>query len=439
MVSVVDRTADTDPWSALPGGLAPLLRTGTADLAGDVVREIRRSIPEYSETLRDGYGDKVRAGIESALKQFINQIADPTASKERYAEISRRLGQCAYAAGRSLDTLQAAYRIGARVAWRHLAHQGQRLALSVPTLCLLGEALFEHIDELAALAAEGYATAQAHAVGVLERRRRRLLEMLLADPPAPWESIARLAEASAWPMPQWVCAVVLEPRPDIAGPPPELSVPDIVLADLESAEPRLLVPCGERRGTGIRFTVRHGRAAVGPAVRLPDAARSLRWARQALGLVHRGVLPGDAIIDCSAHLSTLVLSADESLVTELAERALEPLAELTPKQRERLAETLLASFHTRGGAPEIASRLGVHPQTVRHRMRQLQALFDDRLDDPDARFELEIALRKHFRFPRTATERRSRSRGQSDDARGSRTASIAASASRPAATRSAVR
>ena len=40
-----------------------------------------------------------------------------------------------------------------------------------------------------------------------------------------------------------------------------------------------------------------------------------------------------------------------------------------------------------------AAELGVHPQTVRYRLRQLRELFGTRLEDPDARFELSLALR----------------------------------------------
>ena len=41
----------------------------------------------------------------------------------------------------------------------------------------------------------------------------------------------------------------------------------------------------------------------------------------------------------------------------------------------------------------IAAALHVHPQTVRYRMGRLREIYGDRLDDPDARFELELALR----------------------------------------------
>jgi DNA-binding PucR family transcriptional regulator len=35
----------------------------------------------------------------------------------------------------------------------------------------------------------------------------------------------------------------------------------------------------------------------------------------------------------------------------------------------------------------------VHPQTARYRIARLRELLGDQLDDPDARFELQLALR----------------------------------------------
>ena len=41
----------------------------------------------------------------------------------------------------------------------------------------------------------------------------------------------------------------------------------------------------------------------------------------------------------------------------------------------------------------MAGELDVHPQTVRYRLKQLRELFGERLEDPEARFELSLALR----------------------------------------------
>ncbi|WP_405765295.1 helix-turn-helix domain-containing protein [Streptomyces sp. NBC_01538] len=109
--------------------------------------------------------------------------------------------------------------------------------------------------------------------------------------------------------------------------------------------------------------------------------------------MQRGVLPGDGVIRCDDHLSTLIPYADEPLVRALSSRLLAPLAGIPAPQRERLAETLLAWLQSESGVAGTVLRLHLHPQTVRYRMRQLEKLFGDSLRDSKTRFELELALR----------------------------------------------
>ncbi|WP_428950649.1 helix-turn-helix domain-containing protein [Streptomyces sp. cg35] len=127
-----------------------------------------------------------------------------------------------------------------------------------------------------------------------------------------------------------------------------------------------------------------GPGSRGPRCRCARAADSLRWARTL-----RAHGPGDGPL----RLARLLL-ADPALVRLMAARRLAPLAALTPKQRDRLAHTLLAHLQSpHGSAPELAERLAIHPRTARRRLHHLQRLFGPALDDPDARFELEAALR----------------------------------------------
>jgi DNA-binding PucR family transcriptional regulator len=71
---------------------------------------------------------------------------------------------------------------------------------------------------------------------------------------------------------------------------------------------------------------------------------------------------------------------------------LEPLLEVRPRHRERLARTLLACLQNGFNATEVAARLHVHPQTVRYRLHQLEELFGEQLYDPGVRLEFEIVL-----------------------------------------------
>ncbi|NBH09401.1 helix-turn-helix domain-containing protein, partial [Amycolatopsis sp. SID8362] len=122
-------------------------------------------------------------------------------------------------------------------------------------------------------------------------------------------------------------------------------------------------------------------------------ATSLCWARRAWELRGRGLLPGDGLVRWPDHLTTHWLVADELLTGALAARSLAPLSGLAANQRAKLAETLDAVLDARGGAPEVAGRLGIHPQTARNRLRRLRSLFGARLEDPEERLNLRIALR----------------------------------------------
>jgi DNA-binding PucR family transcriptional regulator len=66
---------------------------------------------------------------------------------------------------------------------------------------------------------------------------------------------------------------------------------------------------------------------------------------------------------------------------------------VAPKAQRRLGETLLAWLEQGSSAPAAARVLHTHPQTVRYRLGQLRDLLGDALDDPDARFEIQLALR----------------------------------------------
>jgi DNA-binding PucR family transcriptional regulator len=88
-----------------------------------------------------------------------------------------------------------------------------------------------------------------------------------------------------------------------------------------------------------------------------------------------------------------VVHRDPELVASLAAVRLAPLDALRDSSRERFAETLLAWLQHRGERQHVAAALHVHPQTVGYRLGKLREMFGAVLDDPQGRFELEVALR----------------------------------------------
>jgi DNA-binding PucR family transcriptional regulator len=105
------------------------------------------------------------------------------------------------------------------------------------------------------------------------------------------------------------------------------------------------------------------------------------------------MLSSDGLLAADDHLVALLTLSDPDLLDDLAARRLAPLGDLTEGARERLEQTLLAWLDHQGVVKEAADALHVHPQTVRYRVAQLRELFGDELDDPEARYELLLALR----------------------------------------------
>jgi sugar diacid utilization regulator len=168
-----------------------------------------------------------------------------------------------------------------------------------------------------------------------------------------------------------------------------------VLAGADAAGSWLILPDPGAPGRAglLRRALEQTECALGPAVTPREASRSLRWARLALGLVGRGVLPSERPTRIDDHLAQVIVLQDEGLAAALLARCLEPLDGLPAGDRERLLQTLAAWLAHQRHTPAVAAELHVHPQTVRYRIGKLRGLLGDALESPSGRFELELALR----------------------------------------------
>jgi PucR-like helix-turn-helix protein len=371
---------------SLPSGLADVLEPELPGVADEIMAAIADEVPAYARPLEGAFGRGLRAGVDEALRQFVEQVRSPGARPD--VEVYRLLGRGEWREGRSLDALLAAYRVGARVAWRRLARAGTAAGVEPETMNLLAESIFAYIDELSAESVEGYAQAQALAAGERQRRRQRLLELLLTDPTAPAGARRRAASDAEWRLPDQAAVVVVagdaarlggRVGPDALGGAVH-DIPCLVMPD----------PDGPGRAGLLAAALGDRPGAISPTTTLGGLPDAFRWARAALSL-RDGAAGGLVRVDDV--LTDLALRADASLLARLRARRLEPLDGLPARTRDRLTVTLAAWLDERGNAVAVASRLGVHPQTVRYRLAQLRDHFGATLDDADARFELQLALR----------------------------------------------
>jgi len=232
-----------------------------------------------------------------------------------------------------------------------------------------------------------------------QQLRIELARLLLEPGPGPRQGLAALAAETGWPLPETVTlAAIRAPDKLGAGVPAAVdgtALDGEVIADLAGPHPCLVVPGAVTRPRGLELAsaFEDRRIAIGLTVPLTSAPDSLRWARRALALAESGVIDAGPLIWCEDHLVTLWLLSDPRLADQVVRQQLGILADLTPRQRARVLDTLGPWLEQRGTAAEIAALLHVHPQTVRYRIRQIERAFGDRLASPDARFSLELSLR----------------------------------------------
>jgi hypothetical protein len=381
-------------WPAVPPQVAEQIRPLVPDLAELMVSEISAAVTEYARLTDPAYARTLRLGAETAVAGFADRIAWPHAPRPRLAETFYMIGKVEAAEGRSLEMLQAALRAGARVVMHWLTGAACHAIIPADALGLLAEALLVHIDELATFSSAGYDQVQRRAAEETARRRQRLITLLLSDP-APADAIAGQAGLAGWRLPRLVSVVLLGTGPDRmlpAGRP--LALPAEVLADLDRAQPCLIVP--DPDGPGRRRMLDQAltgvRAAAGPAVPVTAATTSQQWAAETLALLPGGTSAAQRVVHCDDHLTEIVLRRGHDALGRLARLRLAPLRSVAVPRRKALADTLLAWLQTRS-INQTADRLHIHRQTARYRMNQLRAMFGPALDDPDVRFELELALR----------------------------------------------
>jgi hypothetical protein len=382
----------SEPWRALPAAAADVIEPELKALTGEILEAIGRDVPEYRRPLEGSFGRGIQRGVGEALNQFVALIRDPDAGRGLGREVYVELGRGELRQGRTLDSLQAAYRVGARVAWRRIAVAARRAKLDSEVLSLLAEAVFAYIDELSADSVEGFAEAQAEVEDQRRRQQRELVAMLLREPAPEQADLRAAAQEAGWRVPGRVAA---------------LACADGVLAELARALPADAIstriegvgcvvvpdPDGPGRGEEVERAASATVASLGSTVEPAQLPASWKLAKTALRAAEARALPAEGLVRAEDHLAELLLFEGSALASRIAASRLGSFDSLTEKARERMRETALAYLGHGGNAVAMAAAMHLHPQTVRYRIARLRELLGGQLDEPDSRFELEIALR----------------------------------------------
>ncbi len=403
----LDRPESAALWALVAPPLAARLRAGADELALAMRERIRGELPELFATPDEE--EINRASNESNLllvADLLEAGADPTAARlptptRAYAEF-----------GADRDTPMAgllrAYRLGHAFAWEvtvaALTEMIEDKVEFAAAVGLLSAWLHAFADAIVLQVEEVYATERERWLRSSSALRAELIRSILdgaaVDPASASQRLGYELDRCH------VCVIASVEESDPSGE--LLAAGEAAILGIAAAVdcPRpLLHPLGlaatagwigsRDRLAGDRIAAAAGEAgavriAIGePADGLEGFRRSYREAtearRVAIPAADRG---GEPTRYADIALRALA-TADSDQARDFVRERLGPL--LDPEQASaRLAETL-AAFLDEGGSPgRAAGRLGVHENTVRYRLRQIEDLLERPVGPGD--LELRVAL-----------------------------------------------
>jgi hypothetical protein len=392
---VSDTSRDIRSFRLPPAVVAPL-REGLPEVAVQTIEAITAEVPAYTEAFAGELGAKIENAVRAALGTFL-ELVSRSAGSDADSPLAAALAG-AYAlgrgearSGRSLDALLAAYRVGARVAWRELAAISVQAQQGASMIARFAELVFAYIDELSAASVAGHAAELASSGRARQRHLDRLAQALVAGETE--HAVIAAAQRAEWTPPQTLTAVLV-PERTARSAADVLDPRTLVVAEAGPAAPEmsaLLVPDahGVHR-SGLMHLVRGQGAVVGPPRPWLGVRTSIERAIRVLQIAAPHA--AGAAVDTEDHLVTLVVTADAGALADLRVKVLAPLAGEREPSATKLADTLRSWLSHQGRRDEVAADLFIHPQTVRYRMTRLRDLYGDRLRDPEWLRALTIAL-----------------------------------------------
>ena len=380
--------------------IVALLRTSLPELTEQVVARIRAEIPFYAGQNVVSPGDlsaSVRANIDYILASLTG-TATPNLSAP-HATGRRRAAQ-----GAPLAEMLTAYRLGVAELWSAMAATARGLpGVSAGDVMDLAGAVFAVQNTYSDAALAAYRDEAREILRTQERERAALVEVIFTGTAAKG-TLYEVANALRLPLDGTFLVVAAEtelghdpiPRAESA-----LAVLDVRSAwrlDARLSLGVLSLPDRSRNGAVLTVLGRHATRRVGASpvfAELHQASWALELARLALGSNSSGTGVtqfGDSPID-------LLVAAAPHAALEAARAVLGTLLALPDDELELLLGTFEAWVRASGSATAAGTALFCHPNTVRYRLRRVEASTGRTLANPGDVAELVTAVRAWRELP----------------------------------------
>lgn len=374
---------------------SPLIQPHLDVLAEKTVKQVVSTIPFYRDTALIAHSELRTFSLDN----FEYIVSAYPNRRQSATSPPREMGRVHAQRGAPLADLLSAYKIGFALLWDIITHElVETGALDPDEAISLARVLFWRAAEFGQEILEGHREVTTVLVLRQEHERSAMVEALvtgtLVERAALWETASRLdipihghflvAVAAADPLGG-------DPLPGIAERlqkerissawrlSPHQSVGIISFRDADPAPViRQLDECGT------------GNVGLSPAfTELDEAPRSFYLAGVALRSTPRG--EGRIRKFNETPVAVLVAAAPDAAVA-IMRNVLGKVLEASVREQDALIETFEMWFRCGGSATEAATRLFVHPNTVRLRLRKLTEITGRHVDNPADVVELVTAI-----------------------------------------------
>ena len=395
--------------------------SANADPLVDRLLGMVRDLPEYRHVADEKTWTEIRQILRVNTPVFYSVVIDGRLATDEEVSAARYFARRRVHQGVPLRGHLAAYRNGMWLLWGELVSRVSGRPELQRELLLRAAWAFRHLETLSAAVTEAYYSEQEGQARHRDRTLRDLFDEILAGGPSSIEELKARAHSIAVDLDRDFRVVVLTPRR--AGDTPTvlpsaavaitvaqsagLTVEQIIAVE-RNRELLIVVPsCGPESEVKLESLARSSLAEAlvpgGPeapevAIGVSGDATGIEGVRQAYREARRAIEIGrvfraeDFLYFYESWVLHDVLEGGASAGRRLVSRSLGPLLERGETGR-RLVETLESYFRAGANLKVAAGMLGIHPNTLAYRMRQIETMTQNDPSDPEDRLRLEIALR----------------------------------------------